>query len=435
MSAQAALCRDCLHRFEAAASRCPRCGSPRTLRHAELFALAIAHIDCDAFFAAIEKRDNPSLADVPVIVGGGKRGVVSTCCYLARIHGVRSAMPMFKARRLCPDAVVIKPDMAKYAAVGRQVRAMMLELTPSVEPLSIDEAFLDLSGTERLHHAPPAGVLAGFAARVERDVGITVSVGLSHNKFLAKIASDLDKPRGFSVLGKAETMDFLARQKVSIVWGVGAAMQRRLEKDGIATIGQLQTMDESVLARRYGAMGLRLAQLSRGLDARAVKPERATKSVSGETTFETDLAGEGELLPVLRRLAEKVSARLKAAGLSGQTVTLKLKTSDFSTLTRSRTLTDPTALADRIFRAGRDLLVKEIDGTAYRLIGIGVSELQELSAADPDDLLDPSAARRAKVEHAVDDIRRRFGEHGVDLGLTFRPDGRKRPSGRPRGPA
>jgi len=435
MSAGPALCRDCLTRFESVGARCPSCGSPRTLRHDELFDLSIAHIDCDAFYAAIEKRDDPSLADLPLIIGGGKRGVVSTCCYIARIKGVRSAMPMFKARKLCPEAVIIKPNMAKYAAVGREVRAMMLELTPAVEPLSIDEAFLDLAGTERLHHAPPAGVLARFATRVEQEIGITVSVGLSHNKFLAKIASDLDKPRGFSILGKAETTSFLARQKVSIIWGVGAAMQQRLEKDGIATIGQIQTMEEGTLARRYGAIGLRLAQLSRGLDARPVKPERAAKSISAETTFEEDIAGEQELLPVLRRLSEKVSARLKAAGLSGQTVVLKLKTRDFRTLTRSRTLPDPTALADRIFRAGRELLAKETDGTAYRLLGIGVSELQDLAAADPDDLLDPAAARRAKVEHAVDDIRRRFGEHGVDLGLTFRPDGSRRQGDRSRDPA
>ncbi|WP_414833674.1 DNA polymerase IV [Afifella sp. YEN Y35] len=413
------LCRDCLARYDVPLSRCRACGSPRVVQHGELFELAIAHIDCDAFYAAIEKRDDPSLADHAVIIGGGKRGVVATCCYIARIKGVRSAMPMFKARQLCPEAVIIRPDMAKYGAVGRDVRAMMLELTPAVEPLSIDEAFLDLSGTERLHHAPPAAVLAAFAQRVEREIGISVSVGLSHNKFLAKIASDLDKPRGFSVLGRNETMDFLARQKVTVIWGVGAAMQRRLEKDGIATIGQIQGMEESVLARRYGAMGLRLAQLSQGHDARPVKSEREAKSISAETTFETDLALESELMPVLRRLSEKVSARLKEKTLAGQTVVLKLKTSDFRTLTRSRALSDPTSLADKIFRNGRELLLKELGGSSYRLLGIGVSELQDAARADPLDLLDPEAGRRAQVEEAIDRIRAKFGAHGVDFGLTF----------------
>ncbi|WP_307155322.1 DNA polymerase IV [Rhodopseudomonas julia] len=413
------LCRDCLARYASSVSRCRACGSPRVVQHGELFELAIAHIDCDAFYAAIEKRDDPSLADRAVIIGGGKRGVVATCCYIARIKGVRSAMPMFKARQLCPEAVVIRPDMAKYAAVGRDVRAMMLELTPAVEPLSIDEAFLDLSGTERLHHAPPAAVLAAFAQRVEKEIGISVSVGLSHNKFLAKIASDLDKPRGFSVLGRTETMAFLARQKVSVIWGVGAAMQRRLEKDGIATIGQIQGMEESTLARRYGAMGLRLAQLSQGQDARPVKSEREAKSISAETTFESDLALESELMPVLRRLSEKVSSRLKEKTLAGQTIVLKLKTSDFRTLTRSRALSDPTSLADKIFRNGRELLLKELGGSSYRLLGIGVSELQDAARADPLDLLDPEADRRAQVEHAIDRIRAKFGAHGVDFGLTF----------------
>ena len=191
------LCRDCGRRPPPDAGTCPACGSARVLCHGELHDLAIAHLDCDAFYAAIEKRDRPELRDVPVIVGGRHRGVVAACCYVSRTYGVHSAMPMFQALRVCPDAVVVRPDMKKYAAVGRQVRAMMLELTPLVEPLSIDEAFMDLSGTETLHSASPAKTLAGLARRVEEELSITVSIGLSYNKFLAKIASDLDKPRGF----------------------------------------------------------------------------------------------------------------------------------------------------------------------------------------------------------------------------------------------
>ena len=233
------LCRDCGHRPLGSTGTCPACGSARVLRHAELHDLTIAHLDCDAFYAAIEKRDRPELRDRPVIVGGRHRGVVAACCYIARTYGVRSAMPMFKALRACPEAEVIKPDMKKYTAVGREVRAMMLDCTPLVEPLSIDEAFMDLSGTESLHRASPAATLAVLARRVEEALSITVSIGLSYNKFLAKIASDLDKPRGFAVIGRAEARAFLADKPVGLLWGVGAAMQRRLAQDGITRIGEL----------------------------------------------------------------------------------------------------------------------------------------------------------------------------------------------------
>ncbi|AXS40876.1 DNA polymerase IV [Breoghania sp. L-A4] len=420
----AGYCRDCLKPVKATVERCRACGSPRLIRHPELATLTIAHIDCDAFYASVEKRDHPELADKPLIIGGGTRGVVSTCCYIARISGVRSAMPMFKALEACPDAVVIRPDMRKYVAVSREIRTLMNELTPLVEPVSIDEAFLDLTGTERLHHATAAEVLVRFAARVETEIGITVSVGLSHNKFLAKIASDLDKPRGFSVIGREETLSFLASKPVSFIWGVGKALNARLTGDGIRTIGQLQTHDEGDLIRRYGVMGLRLAKLSRGIDARHVRPERETKSVSAETTFNTDISSAAELIPVLRRLSEKVSHRMKAAELAGHTVTLKLKTSDFKQLTRSRSLNDPTQLADRIFKTGRALLEPETDGRRFRLIGIGVSELCPGDLADPQDLVDEDATRHANAEHAVDALREKFGKHAVELGLVF--DARKK---------
>jgi DNA polymerase-4 len=389
--------------------------------------LAIAHVDCDAFYASIEKRDAPALADRPVIVGGGRRGVVAAACYVARTYGVHSAMPMFKALEACPDAVVVPPDMAKYARVGREVRALMLALTPAVEPLSIDEAFLDLSGTERLHHAPPAVTLARFQKRVEAEIGVTVSVGLSHNKFLAKIASDLDKPRGFAVIGRAETAAFLAAQPVSIIWGVGKAMQARLARDGIAGIADLRKLEDRELMKRYGTMGLRLARLARGEDSRAVTPERKAKSISAETTFEANLATAEALVPVLRRLAEKVSARLKREGLSGRVVVLKLKTGDFRLRTRSVHLDAHTDLADRIFRTGRDLLLPELDGTRFRLLGIGLSDLGPAALAEPRDLVDRDAEKRAKAERAMDAIRDRYGIEGLGLGLTFagKPAGRK----------
>ena len=236
------LCRDCGRRPPPEARTCGSCGSARLLRHRELHDLAIAHLDCDAFYAAVEKRDRPELRDLPVIVGGRHRGVVAACCYIARTYGVRSAMPMSKALRLCSEATVIKPDMKKYATVGRQVRTMMLELTPLVEPLSIDEAFMDLTGTESLHRASGAEALAGLARRVESQLCITVSIGLSYNKFLAKIASDLDKPRGFAVIGRSEARSFLAGKPVGLLWGVGAAMEKRLARDGIRRIGELSRL-------------------------------------------------------------------------------------------------------------------------------------------------------------------------------------------------
>ncbi|MGQ7792943.1 DNA polymerase IV [Faunimonas sp. B44] len=415
------LCRTCLARVPPPGARCPACGSPRLVRHAELFRLAIAHVDCDAFYASVEKRDDPSLADRPVIVGGGTRGVVATACYIARTYGVRSAMPMFKARALCPEAVVVKPNMAKYVAVARQVRNLMESLTPAVEPLSIDEAFLDLGGTEAVHRAPPAVTLARFQARVEAEIGITVSVGLSHNKFLAKIASDLDKPRGFSVLGRKETQSFLASQPVSIIWGVGTAMQRRLASDGITTVAHLQGLDEAALGRRYGATGLRLARLARGEDARAVDPVSVTKSVSSETTFDVDHARREELVPVLRQLCEKVARRMKEKGLAGRTVVLKLKTTDFRPRTRQQRLASATNLADVIYRAGRLLLEREIDGTRFRLIGIGVTDLGGAEAGEALDMIDPQAAKRGLAEAAMDRLRTRFGDESLRLGVTFRP--------------
>jgi DNA polymerase-4 len=320
---------------------------------------------------------------------------------------------------MCPDAVVVRPDMAKYAAVGKEVRRLMLELTPLVEPISIDEAFLDLSGTTLLHGAPPALTIARLAAKVERDIGITLSVGLGANKFLAKIASDLDKPRGYAVIGAEEAQSFLADKSVSLIWGVGKALQAQLAAGGITTIGQLQGMDETDLMKRYGVMGRRLARLSRGQDERAVTPDRETKSVSAETTFETDLGDLATLDPILRRLAEKVSSRLKAAGLGGQTVVLKLKSPDFKTITRNRRLSDPTRLADRIFRTGHELLVKELGSHRFRLMGIGVTDLCDADACDPADLIDEAATKRAKAEGAMDKLREKFGKDAVNVGMLL----------------
>ncbi len=421
MSQPTGLCRDCAgavpkEAMDTGHGRCPACGSPRLLFHDELHGLGIAHIDCDAFYASIEKRDDPTLRDRPVIVGGGRRGVVATACYIARIKGVRSAMPMFQALQRCPEAVVIRPNMAKYAAVGRQVRALMLEATPLVEPLSIDEAFLDLGGTERLHGGSAARTLVRLARRIEDEIGVTASVGLSCNKFLAKLASDLDKPRGFVVVGRAEALDFLAAQPVGRIWGAGQALQRRLIADGIATIGDLRRWTERDLLARYGSIGRRLYRFARAEDDRRVHPSAPAKSLSAETTFAADLHDPAELKARLWPLCERVAERLKAKDLAGRTVTLKLKTRRFRLLTRSHSLAAPTQLAETIYRTAAPLVERDARGGAYRLIGVGVSALAPAAMADPVDLADPGALHRKRVEGAIDAVRAKLGRNAIAKG-------------------
>ena len=416
------LCRDCgaLENAAQRSERCAACGSPRLICHAELGSLAVAHVDCDAFYAAVEKRDRPELADRPVIIGGGVRGVVLACCYVARLYGVRSAMPMFKALAACPDAVVIGPNMAKYSAVGREVRAEMHRLTPLVEPLSIDEAFLHLAGTEALHEACPAQLLARLARRVETAHGITVSIGLSDNKFLAKIASDLDKPRGFTVLSRSEAATFLAGKPVSLLWGVGTAMQRRLAGDGITQIGQLAEIGDCELASRYGRAGARLAHLARGEDDRAVLAHVAAHTISAESTLAQDERDASVLTHALWPLCERLSARLKGASLAAGKITLKLKTADFRSRTRSRRVADSTQLADTLFHIASGLLAAEIDGaTRFRLIGIGADSLFDSRAADPPTLFDREHDGPRRLEHAIDAIRGRLGAEAVQFGRTL----------------
>jgi DNA polymerase-4 len=412
----AVLCRDCYSLGSQAQGACAQCGSQRLLRHDELDILTIAHVDCDAFYATVEKRDNPDLLDHPVIVGGGKRGVVTTCCYIARRYGVHSAMPMFQALKACPDAIVIRPDMAKYRRIGREVRDLMTGITPLVEPLSVDEAFLDLSGTERLHGGSAARTLAAFAHDVEQRIGITVSVGLSYNKYLAKIASGLNKPEGFTVIGRREAVTFLSDKPVSLLWGVGPVMQKRLAADGIRLIGQLHQISEQDLSRRYGSIGHRLARFSRGEDARRVEKGGGRKSLSAETTFAENISEPADLHHRLWQLSEKVSAGLKSEEIGGRTITLKLKTANFRLRNRSVTLPDPTMLADRIYRAAALLLDREADGALFRLIGVGVSGLTPGDLADPPDLADTASEQRKNVERAMDQLRGKFGRDAIGKG-------------------
>ncbi|MFD1378223.1 DNA polymerase IV [Fodinicurvata halophila] len=326
------------------------------MHHTELESLSFAHLDCDAFYASVEKRDRPELRDKPVIVGGGQRGVVSAACYVARLYGVRSAMPMFKALSLCPDAEVLRPDMAKYREVSRAIRDRMSALTPQIEPLSLDEAFLDLSGTSRLHRASPAECLARLAADIERDLAVSVSIGLSTCKLLAKIASDLDKPRGFAVIGASEAADFLADKPVSILWGVGSALQKKLLSDGIRLVRDLRPYEESELMARYGAMGRRLHLFARGQDPRPIEADAPAKSLSSETTFEQDIQDLDSLQHHLWPLCEKLARRLRDKDVAGKTVTLKLRTGDFRLQTRSRQLFAPTQSAETLYEMGHTLL-------------------------------------------------------------------------------
>ncbi len=378
-------------------------------------------MDCDAFYASVEKRDDPSLEGKPVIIGGGHRGVVSTACYVARIRGVRSAMPMFQALKLCPEAVVIRPRMEEYVKASRAIREMMEELTPAIEPLSLDEAFLDMTGTARLHGAPPAVMLARLVRRMKTELGLTGSIGLSHNKFLAKVASDLDKPHGFSVIGAAETMDFLRDKPVRMIWGVGAAAQASLDKVGIRTFSDLLRWEQTDLVARFGGMGERLYHLARGQDRRRVLSHAPMKSISNETTFNDDISDPELLDGYIWRMAEKVSDRAKAKNLAGRVVTLKLKRADHTLLSRRVALIDPTQLADRIYRTARSLFDQVGEKGPYRLLGCGISDLSDASEADKlGDLLDPDAARRSEAERATDAIRDRFGSKAIVKGRTLR---------------
>ena len=405
------VCRNCGAAVDGA--QCPACRSTRLVHHPELGSLAIAHIDCDAFYAAVEKRDDPSLAERPVVVGGHGRGVVMSACYHARRFGVRSAMPMFEALRRCPDAVVVHPDMGKYSAVGAEVRAAMRDLTPLVEPVSIDEAFLDLSGTEHAHGATPAQSLARLALRIERTIGITVSIGLSYNKFLAKLLSAADKPRGFAVVGRSDALDFLTDKPVRLLWGVGPVLEKRLKRDGLDTIGALRRVPEAALVARFGRIGTRLKRFAMGRDGRSVVSSRAAKSISAETTFATDIADADALAQRLRPLCERVSRRLKRAEVGAGTVTLKLKTAEFTIRTRSRRLNAPTQRARTLFEVAEALLRAEARGQRFRLIGLGASMLVAARAADPADLFD---AGETALERSIDEVRARFGEGALVSG-------------------
>jgi len=413
------ICRDC-GSIAGEAPVCAACGSRRLVRHNQLFDLGIAHVDCDAFYASVEKRDRPELASRPVIVGGGHRGVVTAACYVARIYGVRSAMPMFKALAACPDAVVIRPDFTKYVAASRQIRGLMAKLTPLVQPLSIDEAVLDLTGTADLHGAPPAVMLARFAREVEAEVGVTISIGLAHNRLMSKIAAGRDKPRGFCVIGDEAAL-ILAPASVRLLPGIGPALEKKLLSRGITTLGHLQALDDRDARRMLGDEGPALCARARGIDTRRVDPVRETKSVSAETTFDHDLTTLAEMERPLWALSEKLARRLREADLSAGGVVLKLKTANFANRTRAQRLPAATCLPDRLFAAARTLLGREIDGTAFRLIGIGASPLAAVADADQPDLANPEGLRQVATQKAIDSLREKFGAGAISRGRSLPP--------------
>lgn len=416
------LCRDCGWTADVDVRRCSSCLSPRLVAHEELHRLTVAHVDCDAFYASVEKRDRPELRDKPVIVGGSVRGVVTTACYIARINGVRSAMPMATALKLCPEAVVVRPDFGKYTAESRRIFSRLAALTPLIQPLSIDEAWLDLAGTERVNGGSPASVLCKAQREIEAESGLSVSVGIAPNKFLAKIASDLDKPRGFSVIGAAEAESFLAPRPVSILPGVGPQFTRTLDKAGFKTIGDLARADPKDLVRRFGAYGLRLHDLAHGRDARSVDPASERKGISAETTFNRDLSVAADLEDRLQPLCEKVARKMRERGWVTRVVVLKLKTSDFRLLTRRRTLAVPTQTAWTLFACARELLRVETDGTSFRLIGVGAADLLEAGAGQVDAFGD-TEARALKAEVAVDALRSKFGSTAVLSGRALKTRG------------
>ena len=411
-----AICRDCLRTGDHRVDRCPACDSRRVVCHDELDRLTIAHLDCDAFYASVEKRDRPELRDRPVIVGGGKRGVVSTCCYVARQYGVHSAMPMFKALKACPEAVVIRPDFRKYIAASEAIFGAVGKLTPLVQTLSLDEAWIDLAGTERLNGGPPAFQLIRLQKQIEEDTGLTVSIGLAPNRFLAKVASELDKPRGFSVLG-SEAKDVLAPRPIRILPGVGPVFARTLNSDGFATVGDLAAADVRDLVKRYGETGLRLHDLAHGRDARLVNPAHDRKGMSAETTFNEDLTTAEDLEAELWPLCEKLASKARRDGVASRVIVLKLRRTDFRIVTRRISLPEPVRTARALFAAGRALMAPEL-GRPYRLIGIGMGEV--VAAVDAPALFDTAETRALKTETAIEALRAKFGARAVVAGRALK---------------
>ncbi|MEM7070225.1 MAG: DNA polymerase IV [Pseudomonadota bacterium] len=369
--------------------RCAFCRSRSIIIHKELSQLCIAHIDCDSFFASVEKRDNPHLIDKPLIIGGRERGVVAAACYIARMYGVHSAMSMFEALKKCPKAVVLSPDIAKYRSVGQQIKTLMRNAALVVEPLSIDEAYLKLPLHTQKNKPAPCQILSALLKRIEYETGISASAGLSYNKMLAKLASDLDKPRGFSVIGQEEAIEFLASLPVSKLWGVGQAMEQKLKRMGLHHIGQLQQLDEGFLRQIFGKIGNLMHHFANAKDPREVKASTITKNISVETTFAHDIQSYSLLHDKLENQVQDLMQRMQKTNFSAHCLTLKLRDQNFQTHTRTRHFFAPTLNAQKTLEMAIYLLQLIYQPSKkYRLLGLGFSDLHPKDQADPPDLFD-----------------------------------------------
>ena len=393
----------------------------------------ILHVDLDAFYASVEQLADPTLRGRPVVVGGlGARGVVAAASYEARRYGIHSAMPTARARRACPHAVFLAPRFDAYAAASREVMAIFRSVTPLVEPISMDEAFLDVRGAARLHGDGPA-IARDLRARIRDETGLTASVGVASTKMLAKIVSDLAKPDGLVVVELGRELEVLHPLPVERLWGVGPATRRRLGRYAVQTIGDLATLPEATLIAALGkAQGAHLHALAWNRDARPVEPERQMKSIGHEETFPRDLVERVPLEHEIVRLSDKVASRLRAAGRVSRTVQLKVRYGDFRTITRSRTLAEPTDLALELARTGVDLLRGVDLGAGIRLLGISAQQLEPADAVQTalsfEAASDDRSAheQRSAVERSVDRVRDRYGDDAV-VPARFASSGSRRP--------
>ncbi len=384
---------------------------------------AILHVDMDAFYASVEIRERPELADKPVIVGGTPegRGVVCAANYIARRYGVHSAMPAGMARRLCPQGVFLRPRHDLYAQVSRAIHAIFERYTPQVEPLSLDEAFLDVTASEALF-GPAEHIARCIKDAIRSELQLVASVGVAPNKFLAKIASDIDKPDGFKVVAAAEVQAFLDPLPVSRLWGVGKVTEQAFQRLGIRTIGQFRSYPAALVREHFGNAGAHLLALAHGRDERPVEAGREAKSISHETTFACDITDREVLLAWLLDLSDQVAGRLRAHGLAGRTVQIKVRYGDFTTLTRSRSLGAPTAVTDVLWHAARELFESRLPARLppVRLLGMGVSGFEATEVVQGELITAQAPARQVQLDAVTDSIRARFGADALARGAAAR---------------
>ena len=389
----------------------------------------ILHLDMDAFFAAVEQLDFPQHRGKPVVVGadpkGGRgRGVVSTCSYEAREFGIHSAMPISQAYKRCPHAVYLPPRGKRYSELSKKIMKILREYSPLVEQISIDEAFLDLTGTEKVRGVPREVALK-IKQRIKKEIGLTASVGIAPNKFVAKIASDLEKPDGLVIVREGEIKTFLDPLKISRLWGIGKKTEPKFREMGINTIGDLSRFSREELSTKFGKHGRHLWNLSHGIDKRAVEPYEEAKSVSNEITFENDTCDERVVNRTLLHLSDKVARRLRKDNLCGRTVTLKIRLEDFSTFTRSRTLADPVDSSETIRSVTQELFDQfDCRGLKVRLLGVGVSGITDSSGIQLS-FFQEEQAEKEKIDKVMDTVREKFGEKAIARASLLRK-GKKR---------